>query len=117
MVRSLNVEQRTIFDNILCKELKHPNQPLHIFIVEGVDIRKTFTLLNDIQALLHFYVKYDKNMDRLKATILKMTHTEKVAININDTTIHPILVIPINKNLDQLTNLSDEKRDALIKEI
>ncbi len=117
MARSLNEEQRTIFDNILYKELKHPNQPLHVFIIEGVDIRKTFTLLSDIQALLHFNVKYDKNMDRLKATILKMTYIEKVAININDTIIHLILAIPINKNLDQLTNLSDEKRDVLIKEI
>lgn len=90
---------------------------MHIFIIEGVGIRKTFTLLSDIQALLHFNVKYDKNMDQLKATILKMTYIEKVAININDTIIHLILAIPINKNLDQLTNLSDEKRDVLIKEI
>jgi hypothetical protein len=44
-------------------------------------------------------------------------YTGKVAININDTTIYPILAIPINKNLDQLTNLSDEKRDAFIKKI
>jgi hypothetical protein len=117
MARSLNEKHRTIFDNILYKEYKHPNQPLYIFIIEGVDIHKTFTLLNSIQALLHFYVKLDKNMDPLKATNLKMTYTDKVAININDTTIHPILAIPINKNLDQLTNLSDEKRDVLIKEI
>jgi hypothetical protein len=27
------------------------------------------------------------------------------------------LAIPINKNVDQLTNLSDEKKDVLIKQI
>ncbi len=117
MAMNLNEEQRTIFDNILYKEHKHPNQPLHIFIIEGVDIRKKITLLSNIKTLLHFNVKHDKNMDPLKKTILKMNYTEKVSININDTTIHPILAIPINKNLDQLTNLNDEKRDVLIKEI
>jgi hypothetical protein len=55
------------------KNINTPNQPLYIFIIEGVDIRKTFTLLSNIQTLLHFYVKHDKNMDPLKATILKMT--------------------------------------------
>ncbi len=117
MARGLNEEQRTIFDNILYKEHEHPNRPLHIFIIEGVDIRKPFTLLSNIEALLQFYVKHDKNMDPLKATSLKMIYIERVAININDTTIHPILAIPINKNVDQLTNLSDEKKDVLIKQI
>lgn len=85
MVGSLNEEQRTIFDNILYKEPKHPNQPLYIFIIEGVDIHNFFTLLSNIQTLLLFNVKHDKNMDPLKATILKMTSTNKIAINTNDT--------------------------------
>jgi hypothetical protein len=95
------------------KEHKHPNRLLHIFIIEGIHIDKKITLLNITQALLHFYVKHGF----IESHNFENHYIGKIAININDTTIHPILAIPIDKNLDQLTNLSDEKRDVLIKKI
>ncbi len=59
---------------------------------------------------MHFYVKHGP----IESHNFENDYIGKVAININDTTIHSILAILIDKNLDQLTNLSDEKRDVFI---
>jgi hypothetical protein len=54
-------------------------------------------------------------MDPLKATISKITYINKTTFTIGDTIIHWSLTIPIHKNLNQLTNISDEKRNIFIK--
>ncbi len=40
---------------------------------------------------------------------MKLAYTSKVALNINGTTIHFALVIPLNKNYNELKSLGDEK--------
>jgi len=54
-------------------------------------------------------------MDPLKAIVSKITYIKKVTFTIGDTVIHSSLTIPIHKNLNQLTNFSDEKRNIFIK--
>jgi hypothetical protein len=39
------------------------------------------------------------NDDRLKSKVMKLTYIGKTILNINDTTIHLTLAIPLNKNL------------------
>lgn len=51
----------------------------------------------------------------MKATISKITYINKATLTIGDTIIHSSLTIPIHKNLNQLTNLSDENRNIFIK--
>jgi amino acid transporter len=103
-----------IFNDILYKKHKHPNQPFHIFIIKGVDIiGRKITLLIIIYALLCIYVKHDTNMDPLKATFSKITYIKKATFIIGDTIIHSSLAIPTHKNLNQLTNISDEKQKSL----
>jgi hypothetical protein len=46
---------------------------------------------------------------------MKLTYTWKTTFNINGTTIHSTLAIPLNKNLTKLNALSDERRDTFIK--
>jgi hypothetical protein len=46
---------------------------------------------------------------------MKLTYTKKATFNINGTTIHLGLAIPLNKNYNDLKPLSDEKCDILIK--
>jgi hypothetical protein len=46
---------------------------------------------------------------------MKFTYTWKVTFNINGTTIHFALAIPLNKNLTKLNALNDERRDTFIK--
>jgi hypothetical protein len=48
-------------------------------------------------------------VDPLKPKIMKLAYTSKVALNINGTTIHFALVIPLNKNYNELKSLGDEK--------
>jgi hypothetical protein len=45
---------------------------------------------------------------------MKLTYTRKTT-NINDTTIHSALAIPINKNFNEFKALNDERHDILIK--
>jgi hypothetical protein len=46
---------------------------------------------------------------------MKLTYTWKVTFNINGTTIHFALAIPLNKNLTKLNALNVERRDTFIK--
>jgi hypothetical protein len=41
--------------------------------------------------------------------VMKLTYTWKTTFNINGMTIHLALVIPLNKNFNELKTLSDEK--------
>jgi hypothetical protein len=46
---------------------------------------------------------------------MKLIYTRKITFNINGMAIHSTLAIPLNKNLNELKKLSDEKCDSLIK--
>jgi hypothetical protein len=46
---------------------------------------------------------------------MKLTYTWKVTFNINGTTIHFAVTIPLNKNLTELNALNDERHDTFIK--
>jgi hypothetical protein len=60
---------------------------LHLFFIGGVGIGKNFTSMFLIQGLVHFYNKHPElNMSKKKT--LLMAYIEKVAFNIDGTTIH-----------------------------
>ncbi len=48
---------------------------------------------------LQSYMKQMPNVDPLKPKIMKLTYTWEAAFNINGTTIHSALVIPLNKKI------------------
>jgi len=48
---------------------------------------------------------------------MKLTYTWKTTFNINGTTIHSTLAIPLNTNLTELNALNDEKMTFIIKYI
>ncbi len=52
-----------------------------------------------IQNTLRYYIKQITNDDLKKPKIMKLTYVGKVTFNINSTTIHFALAIPLNKNL------------------
>jgi hypothetical protein len=60
-----------------------------------------------IQGLLRLYNK-DLSADLEKTKVLKMAFTGKAAFNIDGTTIHSALNIPINQSLTNLSNLSSD---------
>ncbi len=65
--------------------------------------------------MLRYSIKNIPNVNPLKPKIMKLTYNGKYAFNINGTTIHSTLVIPLNKNFNELKALSDEKHDSLTK--
>jgi hypothetical protein len=46
---------------------------------------------------------------------MKLAYTRKTTFNINDTIIHFVLAIPLNKNLIALNALNEERQDTFIK--
>jgi len=68
-------------------------------LTSGVGIGKIFTFMCIIQNTLRYYIKQITNDDLKKPKIMKLTYVGKVTFNINSTTIHFALAIPLNKNL------------------
>jgi hypothetical protein len=52
--------------------------------------------------MLQCYIKKTTNADPLKPKVMKLTYIRKVAFNINGTTIHFALAIPLNKYFNEL---------------
>jgi hypothetical protein len=67
-----------------------------------------------IQNMLHYYIQETHNPKPLKPTIMKLTYIRKLTFNINDTTIHFALAIPINKKFKKFKALNDERCDISI---
>jgi hypothetical protein len=65
--------------------------------------------------MLQYYTKQITNVDILEPKIMKLTYTRKTTFNINGTTIHSALAIPLNKNLIELNALSNERQYTFIK--
>ncbi len=79
-----------------CIERKqNPNEPIHLFIIRGADIGKTFTLMILIQALICFYNRHPHS-DPLKKKVLLMAYIGKTTFNIDVTTIYSSLSIPLD---------------------
>jgi hypothetical protein len=55
-----------------------------------------------IQNMLWYYIDKIVDADYLKPMIMKLTYIGKRSFNINGTTIHLTLVIPLNKKLQNL---------------
>jgi hypothetical protein len=60
--------------------------------------------------MLQYYRKEITNVDHLKPKVTKLTYTRKIWLNIDGTTIHFALAIPLNKFFNELKTLNDEKR-------
>jgi hypothetical protein len=59
--------------------------------------------------MLQYYIKEITNADHLKPKVMKLTYTRKTSFNINGTTIHFALAIPLNKKFNEIKALNDEK--------
>jgi hypothetical protein len=94
------------------KKTIHSNQPIHLFFTRGTNIGKTFALLLLIQGFLkHYNIKL--GFDPLKQKAILMVYTCKMTFNIDGTTIHSVLSLPLN--CKHLQSLSIEKFDSLLK--
>jgi hypothetical protein len=47
--------------------------------------------------MLQYYIKETTNIDPLKPKVIKLTYIRKTTFDINGTTIHSTLAIPLNK--------------------
>jgi hypothetical protein len=61
LLQKMNIEQCIIFNDVMFKKKQNPNEPLHMFFIEGVGIGKTFMLMLLIQGLLCFYYKHPQS--------------------------------------------------------
>jgi hypothetical protein len=65
-----------------------------------------------IQVLFQFYLNQNKDSNPWKQTFWKW-HTQEKLHNINGTTLHSRLLIPLNKSINDLKPINDERHDAL----
>jgi hypothetical protein len=84
-----------IFDDVMLRKKQNPNEPLHLFIIGGVDTCKFFILMLLIQDLLCFYNKYSQ-LDPSKKKTLFMAYIGKITFNIDGITIPSSISIPLN---------------------
>jgi hypothetical protein len=45
LLQKMNIEQHLIFYDVIFRKKQNPNEPFHLFIIEGVGTNKTFTLI------------------------------------------------------------------------
>jgi hypothetical protein len=55
-MKKCNDEQRCIINDIIHKKHKYPSKPLHIFLIEGARIGKTFTLMCIVPNMLRYFI-------------------------------------------------------------
>jgi hypothetical protein len=90
----------------------HPKQLIHLFLIRGVSTSKTFTLLLLIQGFLRHYNR-KLSFDPLKQKAILMVYIDKMTFNIDDTTIHSRLSLPLN--CKYLQSLSAKRFNSLSK--
>jgi len=61
-MKKSNHEQRIIIDDIYLKKQTFI-KPLHIFLIGGVNTKKTFTFMCIMQNMLQYYIKQISNVD------------------------------------------------------
>jgi hypothetical protein len=90
----------------------HSSEPLYLFLTGGARIGKTFTFKLLVQGLLRIYNKYlDSDLQKVKAIL--MAFTGKATFNIDGSTIHSALHIPVNHSLTNILKLSFETLNNL----
>ena len=92
------------------KESQNP-KPLHLFITGGAGVGKSHLIHTLKMFLEKYFTDYVGSAEKLKVLLLAPTGVS--AININGTTIHSALNIPINYRSRNLPKLSDNKRFKL----
>ena len=112
LVRTLNKKQRQIFDAILQwgkKVIRSEEkfEPLYIFLTGGGGVGKSH-LINCVYNFLAKVLLY-KQKDIEKPRVIKLAPTGIASINIQGTTIHSGLCIPINS----YQGLSDKQRTSI----
>lgn len=121
MILSLNFRQREIFEvvfdwarryikNLSAKTL-YENQPLHIFLTGAGGCGKSHLIHTLYQALTKQLYYRSRNIEKPK--VLLVAPTGVAAININGTTIHTALGIPVGHYGKNLPRLSDKMRCSL----
>ena len=119
-VRSLNTQQRHVYDKLLswCRnKVKNMNslkqtdvQPVYLFLTGGGGVGKSHL----INSIYHTTTKTFRHgiTNPENPTVSLMAPTGVAAININGTTIHTALAIP-KESGDNLPPLSDQKRTQI----
>jgi len=111
LLQKMNNEHLIFYDVMYIKS-QNPNEPIHLFTVGGAGIGKTFTLMFIIQALIRFY-NIHPQLYLLKKKVLFMAYIIKMIFNIDGTTIHSNIFIPLN--CKGLLSLNLEHFDNLVK--
>ena len=119
MIRSLNVKQRKLFDIVqswaktyvknMSVQLQLPIEPLHIFLTGNAGCGKSFLM----KLLYHSLTKTFACANVEKPKVLLMAPTGVAAINIDGTTIHTALNIPIGNFGKNLPPLNSQMKSRL----
>jgi len=88
------------------------NQPIYLFFIGGVGTDKTFTFMLLIQGFLKHYNR-KLGFDPFMQKAILMVYTSKMTYNIDGTTIHSRLSLPLNYK--PLQSLSIERLNSLLK--
>ena len=94
LLQSLTPEQRLLHDDLLLRKRVFPLESIHLFLIDTARTGKTFTLCTIVQGLLHHYSN-QVQADIELPTILLMAYIGKAALNIERTTIHSVLSLPL----------------------
>lgn len=119
LVRSLNEEQRAIFNHCLYG-VKLNEAPLRIFVTGGAGVGKSMVLKAVTQAMLRWFRSTnhaDGSVDDASApTVMVMAATGKAAWNVKGDTIHGALKFGYGAKKGQLPATSGDTRIALQKD-
>ena len=120
-IRSLNQRQMEYFEEIynwaksFVKNLSSVTtieiDPLHIFLTGGAGTGKSHLIKTIYHALTKVFSYRAMTLDKPK--VLLVAPTGVAAVNINGTTIHTSLRIPVGRYGKNLPRLNDKKRPAL----
>ena len=121
LIRSLNEKQRRVFDMItqwsrryvknLSAEQIVDNPPLNLFITGGAGTGKSH-LIKTLSASISKTLSYGSSSIE-KPNVLLLAPTGVAAVNINGTTIHSALGIPVEARGLTIPKLSDKSRCSL----
>ena len=118
MIRSLNSQQRQIFDQVFnwCKSkyrnslTKKKVHPLNVFLLRRAGVGKSYLINAIFQTLTRTFSLCSGTPEKVK--VLKMVPTGVAAVNINGTSISTALDIPTTRGND-IPKLNDKMRCIL----